>query len=403
MKVMMLVDLYPPTIGGAERHVQSLSVKLSQMGHPVSVCTLDHHDSVEYDQGVKIYRLKGLFYEVPFLYRGAKKKWHPPTGDWLLTRKLARIIRHEKPDIIHAHGWILYSVLLLRKKSNIPLIATAHTYGYFCPRSTLLRKDAICEGPAITKCLGCIASDYGIVRSLAAYYGVKSNRSRLKYLDKLIAVSPFVKEAHAGHLGLEDDDVPIIPNFYAPERDGAAKKAKNLPQDFILFVGTLAPHKGVEVLIEAYRRLYTRTTLLLIGYSHRDYHYKSEGNMLVMENAPRDVVIQAMSNCRFLIVPSIWPDPAPTVAYEAMSHRKAIIAANVGGLRDIVVDGETGILVPANDPDKLVQAIGCLLESPEMASEMGQKGYQRFWLCPITGGNSIWPYPIPFCHLSQPV
>jgi len=92
------------------------------------------------------------------------------------------------------------------------------------------------------------------------------------------------------------------------------------------------------------------------------------GNYLVME---------AMKNCKFAIFPSVSPECASTVAREAMSQRKAIIASSIGGLKEAVVDGETGILVPPGNPGRLSEAISYLLENPEMASKMGEGGHKR--------------------------
>ena len=63
---------------------------------------------------------------------------------------------------------------------------------------------------------------------------------------------------------------------------------------------------------------------------------------------------------------------------EAMSHKKAVIASRIGGLTDIVADGETGILVPPNNSEALANAMNYLLENPEVADRMGQKGYERW-------------------------
>ena len=374
----MLVDLYPPVIGGVERHVESLSAELVRSGHQVTVVTLGSPDSAEDESGVKVYRLGGIFQRIPFLYGGSKKKWHPPAPDWLLTRKLSLIIEQESPDIIHAHGWILYSVLPLKKRIGIPKVTTLHGYGYFCPRSTLMKQDSLCRGPSILNCLGCVQGSYGIIRALAAYCGVGVNRGRLKLVDKFIAFSSFVKAAHMRYLGLRDRDIVTIPNFYNPDVSVGEGTAESLPGDFILFVGALAPHKGVDALIEAYCQINTETKLVVIGYRHQDYHYESTENILVLENAPHDVIMQAMAKCRFVVIPSQWPDPAPTVAYEAMSQRRAIIATNIGGLGDIVVDGETGILVPPGDLSRLGGAILRLLQSPETAQAIGERGYERF-------------------------
>ena len=105
---------------------------------------------------------------------------------------------------------------------------------------------------------------------------------------------------------------------------------------------------------------------------------KSAENILIIEDAPYSVVKEAYQNCRFTIFPSIWHEPCATVAFEAMSYKKAIIASEVGGFADVVGEGETGILVPPNDSEALATAIEHLLQRPQVAEEMGQRGYERW-------------------------
>jgi len=372
----MLADFYPPIIGGVERHVQSLAMELCQRGHQVAVFTTGHPTPAKDEQGVKVYRQEGIFQKTPLSNTGLKKKWLPPTQDWLLTRKLARIIERENPDIIHAHGWLLYSALPLKKKNKIPIVTTLHGYGSICPRWTLLRKNSVCDQPSLKNCFQCMRDYSGIIKPPVAYYFIKANKKRLKSVDRFVAVSSFVREAHIKHLRLGAADIITIPNFYRPENP--AKEVKNLPDDFILFLGALAPYKGVDTLIKAYGKVKTRTKLLLIGYRQTRYHFEDTENILVIEDAPRSTVMQAISKCRFAVFPSLWPDPAPTVTYEAMGQKRAVIASDIGGFKDIVIDKETGILVPPGDPDRLSQAISGLLQNPETALKMGGRGYERF-------------------------
>lgn len=376
----MLSDLYPPVIGGGERHVRSLSIELAKRGQQVSVCTIGHRGLAKYeeDEGIKIHRLEGLFQKVPFLFKDPRRKWHPPTRDRLITKQLSHIVEGERPDIIHAHGRILYSALPLKKRFGIPIVVTLHSYFPFCPRTDLMRGNAVCDKPFTRECISCGKDFYGLAKSLFAYFGVKTSKNRLRSVDKFIAVSSFVKDVHVKHLGLGDSDLVMIPNFYHPEINGQRGKAGGLPEDYILFVGALIPDKGVNVLIQAFQKLDTRTKLVLIGGTHPDYRYQSTQNILIIEDVPHDVVMQAFSSCKFAVFPSIWPEPFGIVAIEAMSQRKAVIASDIGGLKDIVVDGETGIIVPPNDLDRLAEAISYLLRRPETALEMGQKGYNRF-------------------------
>jgi glycosyltransferase involved in cell wall biosynthesis len=83
--------------------------------------------------------------------------------------------------------------------------------------------------------------------------------------------------------------------------------------------------------------------------------------------------------CRSLIAlaPSIWPEPFGIVVLEAMSAGRPVIATRMGGLTDIVVDGQTGLLVPPHDPAALEQAMRMLLENPELRQQMGRAGKIR--------------------------
>jgi glycosyltransferase involved in cell wall biosynthesis len=377
----MLSSLYLPLLGGIVTSVRSLSSELSKRGHDVIICTVRQRDLPAYEEKdqVKIYRLEGLFQKIPFLFKDPARKWHPPAQDWLITRKLAPIIEREKPDVIHAHDWILYSALPLRRNFNIPLVLHLHGTGFLCPMTTsLTSKNTVCDEPPTRKCISCAKDSYGLPRALAAYYGIKTNKDRLKLVDRFIAVSSFVKQFHLKHLGLEDKDIVVIPNFYVADADRAKEEAKGLPEDFILFVGWLKPHKGVDALIEAYQKLHTETKLVLIGLEDPAYHYRSTESVLIIKNVPHNMVMQAMSKCRFAVFPSRFPEPFGIVAIEAMSQKRAVIASDIGGLKDMVVDGETGLLVPSDDSDKLAEAISYLLQRPEIASQMGARGYERF-------------------------
>jgi len=380
MKILMLSDLYPPFLGGIEIHVQLLGKELSERGHQVAVGTIGRSGLPRYEEDgrVRIYRFEGLFQKIPFLFKDPARKWHPPARDWLISKRLGQIIERENPDIIHTHGWILYSVLPLKKRFKISLVHTLHDYRLFCPKMLLMKKNAVCDDPLTRSCIPCMRHPYGLLRALSSYYGVKANRNRLKSVDKFIAVSAFIKEAYEKHLGISAKEIITIPNFYNPDIDREQKKTADFPDDFILYVGWLMPHKGIDVLTEAYRKLNTKTKLLIIGIEQPDYRYQSTGNILVVKNAPHHVIMGAMANCRFAVFPSICPDTASMVAREAMSQRKAIIASDVGGLKEAIADGETGMLVPPNDSDKLADAISYLLERSEVASKMGQTGYERF-------------------------
>jgi len=376
----MVSDFYPPFIGGMQNYVQTLSRSLVKRGHQVVVCSIGNKwlNTFDDDHGVKVIRFEGFFQRIPFLFKNMREKYPPPIQDFCISKKLERIVLKEKPDIIHAHGWILYSVLDY-KKPGVPLVVTLHDYGYVCPNKILLKENVICNKPLTIACMNCARNMYGTAKSIFSYYCLRFNKRKLKSVNKYIAVSSFVKDFYSGQLNLSEGDILVIPNFYEQEKyEPESKENSAFSDDFILFVGALSPHKGTDILIRAYEKLNTETKLVLIGRKAPGYTLRNANNVKIIENASFNSKIEAYLKCRFVVIPSIWPEPFGLVALEAMSYRKALIASNVGGLKDIIINGKTGVLVPPNDLEKFTEAMYYLLENPSTTKEMGRMGYDYF-------------------------
>jgi glycosyltransferase involved in cell wall biosynthesis len=376
----MLSDFYPPIIGGIESHVSMLSDDLVHRGYDVTVFTV-RHGHLPRDEllnGVKIIRREGFFQKIPLLFHDLERRYPPPVQDLLMTKQLRDVIASERPDIIHAHSWILFSFLPIKEEAHVPLVVTLHDYGFICPKKDLMNFSKICTRPFTGRCLECGRELYSVAKSFLSYYGVKSYKDKLKAVDRFIAVSSFVEQVYSRYLGLKSEKIVTIPNFYRMETcKDASKVSRVLPKDFILFVGVLAPYKGVDILIKAFEDIDTKAKLVLIGKKIKDYTYENSEKVVVIENAPRNIVKQAYSQCRFAVVPSIWPDPCPTVAFESMASEKAIVASATGGLTDIVINGKTGLLVPPNDIRSLRAAIQKLADQTGETAMMGQLAFQR--------------------------
>jgi len=169
----------------------------------------------------------------------------------------------------------------------------------------------------------------------------------------------------------------VIPNFIDARSYRIEEgPAKSIAQ--VLFLGALRPHKGMHVLLEAFRQLRHRRQLdlTLVGYPDYPPGWPRAG-VDILTRASRSTVEKKLSECTLLVVPSIYHDPCPTVALEAMLFKKPVVASRVGGLPEIMVDGETGALVEPNDPLVLASAIERLLVEPAEASQMGERGWRR--------------------------
>ncbi len=381
MKILMISDFYPPYLGGAERAVADLSHELSVRGHDVEVATLWYEGLArrEYDGAVLVHRLSGVTGRLPFLYRQAERQFHPPFPDPLLALQLRRLIAATQPAIVHGHTWMLFSALPLQASLGFPVVATLHDYALICPKKNLLyREETPCEFGLSTHCLRCAPDLYGRAKGWAVTAGLPAGRAWLHGVHTFTAISTYVEEVHRRDPMLRDYRINTIPNFVPDALLQTAPGAplEDLPPEYVLFVGQLSRHKGVQVLLDAYARLRTDVPLVLIGTVKPDSPPFPE-SVIVLRDMPHEAIIRAMDHCRFVVSPAIWPEPFGLVTIEAMARGRAVIASGLGGALDIVQDGVTGRLTPVGDVEALRGAIQALLDAPHTAARMGSAGRAR--------------------------
>jgi glycosyltransferase involved in cell wall biosynthesis len=386
VRILMLTQFYPPYIGGEERHVRNLSAHLVARGHEVAVATLGNLDlpAFEQDQGVRVYRIRGTMQRATWLFSDAGRRHAPPFPDPELGLELRRIIAREQPQIVHAHNWLIHSFLPLKPWSGAKLVLTLHDHSMLCPKKKLIYGDAHCDGPSLDKCLRCVGEHYGIAKGLPV---LLANRLMSAIERGVVDMFVPVSQAVAVDNQLLGRGLPVrvIPNF-VPDDVGVLPDEPHpglaqLPgEPFMLFVGAFGRYKGLDVLLRAYAELAGAPPLVIIGYLTPEYPIRTTEfppNVLVLRDWPHEAVMQAWQRCLFGLVPSTWSDPCPTVAMEAMAVGRPLIATRMGGLTDLVIDGETGLLVPPNDHDALQQAMATLLADPDLRARMGQAGQRK--------------------------
>lgn len=381
MRLIELTDLYQPAIGGLERFVVMLSEGLARRGHEVHVVTsgVPGAPAVEMSAGVTVHRLPLLYQRLaPRLGQDAGRPFHPPAPEPLFRRLLAEVVQEVNPDVIHAHAWSVFSALA-RTFPRTPVIVTAHDYGLVCARQSLVhRSGAFCSGPSWRRCGSCASSQYGLVKGnvLAA-----ASLSSLRLLDKVAkftAVSDYV----AGRLApITGQPVQTLHSFVPDglyESGWQAERPEFLPPDdgYLLYVGQLSRHKGVGVLLDAYRRLPSPPPLVMLGTPHPTCPAPESlpAGVTVRTSVPHRSVIAAMVRAACVVVPSVWPDPFPMTVSEAQNCGVPVIASAVGGIPEQVVDGLTGWLVPADDERALADRLAGLLAGGDRAQAMGQAG-----------------------------
>ncbi len=375
----MLAQSFAPIVGGEERVVEDLSRELVARGHEVSIATLQQPGNMTPGEvaGARVYTLRSTSYRITQTHQDTERRHAPPAPDPETVIDLQRVLRRERPQLVHAHNWIVHSYLPLARSSHSALALSLHDYGLICATKRLRRHDEVCSGPAPLKCQVCAGEHYGPMKGLVAAFGTRSNEPRLRrHVDVFLPVSSTVEQL----CRIRGDEFSrVIPNFIGelPQPDLDDPRLEQLPdQPFILFFGDATVDKGAWHLAEAYRQLDDPPPLVLVGRCYID-ELRERPNVFPMGAWPHQLAIEALRRSLFSVAPSLWPEPFGLVALEAAAAGKAIVASDIGGLRDIVVDGETGLMVPPEDRAALSAAMQRLIADADLRQRLGAAARER--------------------------
>jgi len=386
---LLAADCYPPSVGGTERHVELVARGLADRGWRVVVVTsmhptepdrvVDGSHAADGAGSLEVRRLSGWARVIQRWGASDDHRYPAPAPDPGLVSAIAGVVDEVRPDVIHAHGWIVHDLIGTARRRRVPLVLSLHDYGMSCPTRTMLRHtrsgDAPCGGPTPVRCGPCVARNDGVIVGTALWAGVRLGRHRLGGIDAWIANSTAVADAvRAG--GVPVRDVRIVPP--APVQVAAAGTPRPtwMPSGRVwMFAGALRPHKGVDVLAEAWRRFSNmvpetdRPTLLAVGTSWVDS--PTVVGIDVVPAVPHREVLAAWGHAEVAVVPSRWPEPYGMVAAEAMAAGCAVVASDTGGLGELVDDGIDGLLVTPGDPVTLCEAFVALHADPALAALLG--------------------------------
>jgi glycosyltransferase involved in cell wall biosynthesis len=397
MRIFQATDCYPPPlVGGRDLRVQLLSRELAHRGHEVDVLTLAGPKGTrsECDGAVRVHRLAGWGRVLNSLYADPEKPFHPTLPDPGLVSAISRLLKQRRPHIVHVHSWLLYSLLPLLPSPETRLVVWAHDYGFICPKATYTYRGGVCTGPGYRKCVSCSSEQYGALRAVALTTGLAAMKPWRGRVDRYYAVSQFTADASAALLDRSGTRIGVIPNFIPDEAFHAAQRPRPAfvpPEgDYLMFAGALAPHKGVNVLLEAWSGLRNRPPLVLAGMRRFDTPNSFPPGVIVAEDVPFEDVLRGWGHCLAGVVPSVWPDPCPSVVLEAMAAGKPVVASAVGGLTELVVDGGTGIHVPPGDVPALRDALERIVADAPLRARLGAAGRERARMYSLDRAAAAW-------------
>jgi glycosyltransferase involved in cell wall biosynthesis len=382
VRILMLAQFYAPIIGGEERVVEELARGLADRGHEISVATLRQHGlpSLEVNDRVRVHRLPSTGGPLQWLSRDGDRRHAPPAPDPVTLLALRAVLARERPQIVHAHNWLGYAFVPLKRWSGARLVVSLHDCSLVCATKRFVNHAEACSGPGPRKCVACATAHYGVVRGAPiAAANWASGTAERRMVDLFLPVSQSVADQVLRQRGR----VPhrVIPNFL---RDGdgeaggrADPRLQALPDRFVLFVGDALPDKGIDVALRAHALVDGAPPLVIIGREGATARASFSSNVLAVGPWPHDLVMEAWRRCLLALVPSLSPETFGLAALEAMAAGRPVIASRIGGLPELIRDGQEGVLVEPGDVSSLAAAIERLLADPELRARMGAAGRRR--------------------------
>jgi len=300
--------------------------------------------------------------------------------------KLGKLIATRRPTIAHAHNVYHHlspAIFPTLRRAGIPTLMTVHDLKLACPAYKMLRDGHVCESckgghihnVLLNRCVKGSAALSGLVlletmvhRGLGLYRG---------NVDRFIVPSRFYRDKLM-EWGFDERQLVYIPNFVTVS-DTEASFSEG---DYFLFAGRLAPEKGVATLIRAVARTGHRLIVAGTGPDEdmlRQLAAEVGANVTFVGHLSGEALQRAIGEARALVLPSEWYENAPMSVLEAYALGRPVIGANIGGIPELIREGETGLTFRSGDAAELAGALDNMASlSAGARAAMGAEG--RRWM-----------------------
>lgn len=299
--------------------------------------------------------------------------------------EVEKLLERERPNVVHIHNIqavISPAVHHAAHRSGAAVVQTLHNFRLLCPGGLFLRDGVPCEA-----CLGS-AVPWRAVRH-ACYRGDRAASAVVagvlvahralgtwqRHVDALIALSGFARDRFVAG-GLPADRLHVKGGFVDPD-PGAGEHADGE----WLYVGRLAPEKGIATLLAAWRQLAGPTRLAVVGDGPLAAEVRAaaatDPRIEWLGAQSRAQVLERMKRARALVLPSVCYENFPTVLVEAYATGLPVVASDIGSLRELVEEGVTGRRFEAGNAAALAAAVQSLDGGPVLA-ELGRRARSAY-------------------------
>jgi glycogen(starch) synthase len=343
--VLQVTPKFFPSVGGVETHVLELSKHLSELDVSVKVLTTDLKS---YSTMQRVQALN----DTSVARERAFKILPLPGGLGIVSPGMLRYIKL-KCEIVHIHGYGSFPTFLtpLFKLAKKKVVITTH-------------------------------SDEGLHSFRKRAYDIIVPRLSLFYSSKIVALSRHEKKLLT-NFGIPEERIEIIPNgvdanlFNIRRRVDATRNKKK-----VLYVGRLNfRQKGIDILLLAARKLIKRHNVIfefvgppedIEGFNNLVDRSGLRERIIYHGEVSRKRLIEIMTDADLLVLPSRF-EPFGIVILEAMAIGLPVIASSVGGIPEVIRDGDNGLLFPREDSDTLASKIELLLTDTTLTERISSR------------------------------
>lgn len=383
MKILMANKFYKP-VGGPETVLFDTSRELEAIGNEVIPFAMSDpaNERSKYSRyfvsNVDYNRRRGPF----TLIREAANIIYSREA----AAKMKRLVRDTDPDVAHMHN--IYhqmspSILRVLSGAGVPTVMTLHDGKLGCANMLFLRNGNVCElckGRRFFHAfvLKCVKSSYAsslvcaLECSIHRMLGLYENN-----VDLFISPSRFLRDRMVEYGRISEKQIEVIPNYADCERISPSFD----PGGYVLYLGKIEEFKGVSTLLEASRGLNGFPIIMagrgpLLESGRREA--EREGlNVKYVGFQTGYNLLTLIQGARCLVLPSEWYENCPMVILEAFAAGKPVVASDIGGIPELVSDGEDGFLFRPGNPLDLARCLSKLTEDPALAERMGREGRNK--------------------------
>lgn len=381
--------------GGPERYLFNIKDLLEKNGHTVIPFSIksNHNQPTEYEddfmspigEGKEVYFREYNKFDIRSMVKSFSRMFY----SFEAKRKLDALIKKVKPDLVyvlHYQNKMSASIFSAVIKNRIPVIHRVSDFGQICANGIFYRsaKKDICErcltGSKINAVVHkCVHESYILSAVKASSLQLQKMLGITKKINAFVVPSRFTI-SRLQQFGIPGEKLFHIPTFFNFKTIEPKQEISYEP--FALFVGRVEEEKGLFTLIRAFEN--TGHTLKIIGGSSsgydkilKNYLGGKDHKVEFLGQKNFQEIQEYLRTCAFTVMPAEIYDNFPNTVLESYAFKKCVLATNVGSLKEIVVDDETGVLFPLRDVTALRQKIDLLFGDKQKCIELGENAFRK--------------------------